>query len=403
MSEQTTKNTDFLSLVEDPSFAQSVLEAENADVLLKELQQQNPERSLVYQYAVEFIRFNRSNKTKMNAYDYREILSNIEHYSKKQSSFRLLTLSPFKLQVAAMIMVLISVGSLIFYRHLTNDPLTEFAKNSVGKDNHGLILLSDGSSKVLKNNESLIDYSSTQGEVVIKNTAEEERVENHKEIEDDVLNQVVVPYGQRHKVLLSDGTLVQLNAGSRLTFPAIFSGHTREVYLKGEGYFEVHKNAQMPFVVKTDFVNINVTGTSFNVSAYEDENTITTVLVEGKVNVSQKNRLFSNDTYSLVPGQGCFYSVPDKKSIVKGVDVSEYILWKDGLYDFKDKPLRDVVMRVNRYFNKEIVIENEVLANTQVSGKLVLSEDLTEVMQYLSKTVEGRYEINEKGGYVLRQ
>lgn len=302
-----------------------------------------------------------------------------------------------------MILILISIGTLIGYRHLTNDPLKKFAQSSVCEDDHGVILLSDGTTKALKNNESLIDYSSTHGEVLVKNTGEDERIENHKVMDDAVLNQVVVPYGQRHKVRLSDGTLVQLNAGSKLTFPANFSGHTREVYLRGEGFFEVHKNAKMPFIVKTDFVNINVTGTSFNVSAYEEEGTVTTVLVEGKVNVSQKDKLFSNNTYSLTPGEGCFYSVQNKKSVVKLVDVSEYILWKEGLYNFKDKPLRDVVMRVNKYFNKEILIENEVLANTQVSGKLVLSEDLSEVMQNLSKTVEGRCEINEEGVYVLKQ
>lgn len=402
MSELTTNEIDFLSLVKDQAFVQSVLEAENPDVLLEELQKQDPEHSKILQYAVEFIRVNRSNKTKMNADDYNEILSHIQQYSKKKSSFRLLSLIPSKLQVAAIILVLLSVGSLIGYRHFTNDPLKEFALSKSGKDNNALILLSDGTTKVLKNNECLIDYS-TNGDVVVINTEEEERIDNHKVKDDAVLNQVVVPYGQRHKVRLSDGTLVQLNAGSKLTFPATFSGHTREVYLKGEGYFEVHKNEKMPFIVKTDFVNINVTGTSFNVSAYDEESTISTVLVEGKVNVSQKNKLFSNDTYNLAPGQGCFYSVQDKKSVVKGVDVNEYILWKDGLYHFKDKPLRDVVSRVNKYFNKEIIIENELLANTQVSGKLVLSEDLTEVMQYLSKTVEGRYEMNEEGVYVLRQ
>lgn len=402
MSELTTNKIDFLSLVEDQAFVQSVLEAENPDDLLKELQKQNPEHSMAYQYAVEFIRVNRSNKTKMNARDYEDVLSRIEHYSKKKSPFRLLTLVPFKLQAAAMILVLLSVGSLIGYRHLTNDPLKKFAQSNAGQDTHGLILLSDGTTKVLKNNESLIDYS-TNGDVVVKNTQEEERIENHKEKDAAVLNQVVVPYGQRHKVRLSDGTLVQLNAGSKLTFPATFSGHTREVYLKGEGYFDVQKNEKVPFIVKTDFVNIHVTGTSFNVSAYEEENIVSTVLVEGKVNVAQKNKLFSNDNYNLVPGQGCFYSVQGQQSVVKEVEVSEYILWKDGFYHFKDKPLRDVVMRVNKYFNKEILIENEVLANTQVSGKLVLSEDLTEVMQYLSKTVEGRYELTEEGVYVLKQ
>ncbi|MDP2060534.1 MAG: FecR domain-containing protein, partial [Flavobacteriaceae bacterium] len=241
------------------------------------------------------------------------------------------------------------------------------------------------------------------GEVVVKNTEEEERIVNSKAQKNPVLNQVVVPFGQRHKVLLSDGTLVQLNAGSKLTFPAIFLGKTREVYLKGEGFFEVSKNTKQPFIVKTDHIDIQVLGTTFNVSAYEDESFMTTVLVEGKVNVSQKGKRLANEEYTLAPGQGCFYSIHSKSSVVKNVDVNEHVLWKDGLYNFKDKPLCDVVSRVHKYFNRPIHIENEKLASTLVSGKLVLSDDIAEVMEYLSKTVEGKYEVTPDGLIVLKK
>ena len=402
MSNYSNK-TDFLSLVQDEDFIRLVISAENPDKLLKKMQRENPDQGNTLQYAFEFIRTNHGNKIKMSPDDYNKVLNTIQLHLKEKPKNRFYQLFPLPLRIAASILLILAISSIVVYRQLGKDPLTKFAQMEHEGENQALIVLSDGTTKVLKNNDSFIDYSSNQGEVVVKNTEEEERIGNRNVEKHAVLNQVVVPFGQRHKVLLSDGTLVQLNAGSKLTFPATFSGRTREVYLKGEGYFEVHKNAQKPFIVKTDHIDIKVLGTTFNVSAYEDESSMTTVLVEGKVNVSQKDRLLANEEYTLAPGQGCFYSVNAKSSVVKNVDVSEHVLWKDGLYNFKDKPLRDVVSRVHKYFNRPIQIDNEKLASTLVSGKLVLSDELGEVMEYLSKTVEGKYEITQDGLFVLKQ
>lgn len=390
-------------MVQDENFIRLVIDAENPNELLKELQTETPDQSDALQYAFEFISVNHGNKIKMSPDDYNQVLSNIQLHLKKKPKNRFCQLFPLPLRIAASILVILSVSSIIVYKQFEKDPLTKFAQMEHEGENQALIVLSDGTTKVLKNNDSFIDYSSNKGEVVVKNTEEEERIVNSKDEKNAVLNQVVVPYGQRHKVLLSDGTLVQLNAGSRLTFPAAFSGKTREVYLKGEGFFEVSENAKQPFIVKTDYVNIKVLGTTFNVSAYEDEGFMTTVLVEGKVNVSQKDKLLANEEFTLAPGQGCFYSVNAKTSVVRNVDVSEHVLWKDGLYNFKDKPLRDVVSRVHKYFNHPIHIESDKLANTLISGKLVLSDDIAEVIEYLTKTVEGKYEITPEGLIVLKQ
>ncbi len=393
--------TGFLSLVQDEKFIQCVTEAGEPDKLLEELIKKDPENSDSIRYAFEFIKINLSNKTEMNSEDFDRILKNIQKYSKRKSIIRHLNFTSHQLRRIAVILVILSVGSLVVCHQLLKDPLAQFAQNRVGEGNQAMIVLSNGSKQVLKSNDSFIDYSSTAGEVIVRNENEEERIENSQK--SAVLNKVVVPYGQRHKIRLSDGTMVQLNAGSILTFPATFSGKVREVYLKGEGYFEVHKNAKMPFIVRTDYLDIKVLGTTFNVSAYDDERFVSTVLVEGKVDVSQKNRILANDEYTLAPGQGCFYSVREKNSVVKNVDTNDYILWKDGLFKFQDLPLVDIVRRVKKYYNLSIQIEDETLANTLVSGKLVLSDDFGEVMQYLSKTMEGRYEKTQDGIYILKK
>jgi hypothetical protein len=402
MSRYTNK-TDFLSLVQDEDFTRMVANEPNPNELLKKMQEENPDMGKTLQYAFEFIRTNHEAKIKMRDEDYNQVLGNIQLHLKTKPKSRVQRLFPLPLRIAASILIILSITSIIVYKQFEKDPLTEFAQKQHEGADKALIVLSDGTTKELKNNDSFIDYTSSKGEVVVKNTEEEERIGNSKAEKNAVLNQVVVPYGQRHKVLLSDGTLVQLNAGSKLTFPAIFKGKAREVYLQGEGFFEVSKNEKQPFIVKTDHIDIKVLGTTFNVAAYNDERIFTTVLVEGKVDVVQKSKLFANEEFTLAPGQGCFYSIDTQSSVVSDVDVDEYVLWKDGLYNFKNKPLRDVVSRVNKFFDRTIQLEDEKLANTLVSGKLVLSDDLTEVVEYLSKTIEGKYEITKEGTFILRQ
>jgi len=265
-----------------------------------------------------------------------------------------------------------------------------------------MIILSDGSTHKLSAKDSLIEYSANGGEVVVKNDQQEERLENLTNSKTATINQIIVPFGHRHCIILSDGTRVQLNSGSRLVFPAEFSDKNREVYLKGEGYFEVFKNSNKPFIVKTDFVDIKVLGTVFNISAYEDEQIASTVLVEGKVVVSQKNKLFGLTEKNLSPGQGCFYSSETKTSDIRNVNVYDYISWKDGVFLFKDKALINIVSRLEKYYHKKILIEEGILPNTLISGKLVLSDNIEEVMQYLSKTMEARYEKNEKGILIIK-
>ena len=185
-------------------------------------------------------------------------------------------------------------------------------------------------------------------------------------------------------------------------FPAEFTGKTREVYLKGEGYFEVEKNPSKPFIVKTDFIDIKVLGTVFNISAYADEQIASAVLVEGKVVVLKKNKLFGFTEKKLSPGQGCFYSSVTETSEIRNVDPYDYISWKDGLFLFKDKPLINIVHSVEKYYNQKILIDGEKLPNTIISGKLVLSDDIDEVMQYLAKTLEARYEKNKEGVFSIK-
>ena len=391
---------DFLSLIRDEEFIQLVKSSENAEELLGELKQKYQDNSKSFDYAVEFIQSNLSKKQKLDVRDFELILNNVAVYSSKKKKVNARTIFINNFWKAAIIIILLSVGSIFVYKQMIEDPLQQFAQAEIDESEKGLIVLSDGSKKILEDNDLYIEYDAEKGEVIVKNDNQYgERIKNPKS--KAILNQVVVPYGQTKTVSLSDGTTVQLNAGSRLVFPAVFSEKTRDVFLTGEGYFEVAKNKLRPFIVRTEYIDVEVLGTKFDVSAYTEDARISTVLLEGKVKVSQKNRLFSNIEHILNPGQGCFYTVDKKESEIRNVDLNFYTSWKDGILYFKDISLSEITERLEKYYNETIEIDGKMLANTLVSGKLILSNDFIEVIQSLSLTIEGRFQTIEDG-YILK-
>jgi transmembrane sensor len=396
-------NTDFLSLLKDEKFIRLVKQSENPSKLLEHLQARYPYNAENIRYAFEFIRTNMQEKKQMNSGDFDRILNNILRHSKNRKRAKTRRMFISYLSRAAVVLLILSLGALLVIKQLKVDPIEQFAQTVTDDSNQSVIVLSDGTKRFLKHDDSVIEYDSDAQEVVVrKDENEAERIDNTRESEKQVLNQIIVPYGQKQTIALSDGTVIQLNAGSSLTFPAKFTGKSRDVYLKGEGYFEVHKNENLPFIVKTDYMNVRVLGTSFNISAYEDEKTVATVLVEGKVKVATKDRMFLNDEYVMEPGEGFFYTAGSGNPVLESVDVNDYISWKDGIFIFTEKPLIEIVKRVKKYYNKPIQIEGEELAHTLVTGKLDISGDIDQAMQYLAKTIEGRYEKTPDDIFVLK-
>ena len=394
---------DFVSLLQNETFLNLVKDTNGSVNQLDVLDKEFPGRREAIVYAVEFVNANISDQKAMQPNDVSAIWHNIKKYSSQNRRFTFHQFIYHDFWKVAAVLIVILASSIFTYRFLNNDSLEEIAAvKTIVNDEEAMIILSDGSTHKLSAKDSLIEYSANGGEVVVKNDQQEERLENLNNSKTPIINQIIVPFGHRHSIILSDGTRVQLNSGSRLVFPAEFSDKNREVYLKGEGYFEVFKNPNKPFTVKTDFVDIKVLGTVFNISAYEDEQIASTVLVEGKVVVSQKNKLFGSTQKNLSPGQGCFYSLATKTSDIRNVNVFDYISWKDGIFLFKDKALINIVSRLEKYYHKKILIEGSVLPNTLISGKLVLSENIDEVIQYLAKTMEARSEKNEKGVFVIK-
>ncbi|WP_293712447.1 FecR domain-containing protein [uncultured Parabacteroides sp.] len=187
------------------------------------------------------------------------------------------------------------------------------------------------------------------------------------------------PPGQRAKVLLADGTEVWLNANSTLRYPERFDRKQREVELHGEAFFEVEKNKEKPFIVKTSKMDILVTGTMFNVSAYETEKYFVTSLVEGAVSVSCAND--RNRTFSLRPQQQIVVS--DSSSEVTSFEDIDFLSWKEGVFVFDDMVLTDIIKKLELFYDVSITVKNMKLGNYRYTGKFRQRDGVESVLRKL--------------------
>ena len=154
-------------------------------------------------------------------------------------------------------------------------------------------------------------------------------------------NQLIVPNGKRSTLILEDGTKLWVNAGSRIVYPVTFADKKREIYVNGEVFLEVTPDKKRPFIVKTKEIDVQVLGTSFNVMAYETDESSSVVLVTGAVQVDTKD----DEDFRLEPNR--MFSYNQGECDIKEVNVNDYILWKDGLYTYRSEHLSVILDRLS--------------------------------------------------------
>jgi ferric-dicitrate binding protein FerR (iron transport regulator) len=215
--------------------------------------------------------------------------------------------------------------------------------------NKAILTLADGSTIVLDSaqNGNLVSQGNTR---IIKQDGKlaYNSLENSTAF---LYNTIATPRGGEYQLVLADGTKVWLNAASSLHFPTTFSGNERIVQLTGEAYFEVAKNAAKPFKVEmNNGMAIEVLGTHFNVMGYDDELSIKTTLVEGKVKVMQ-----GTNSIMLMPNQQAKLTKAGNTILVdKNADINKAIAWKNGIFDFDDDGITDIMRQISRWYDVDI-------------------------------------------------
>jgi ferric-dicitrate binding protein FerR (iron transport regulator) len=205
-------------------------------------------------------------------------------------------------------------------------------------------------------------------------------------------NTITTPRGRQYRLELPDGTKVWLNAASRITFPTAFTGSERKVTISGEVYFEVARNAEKPFKVSAASANIEVLGTSFNISAYSDEGYVKATLLEGGVRVSgegsRDNRL--REGVVLKPGDQAVVNenvndqVNDQLRVYSKVDIEQVIAWKNGLFYFNSTDIATVMQQLSRWYDIDVRYEGKV-PDIRVTGKMDKGLNLNDILDFLTK------------------
>jgi len=208
-------------------------------------------------------------------------------------------------------------------------------------------------------------------------------------------NIISTPRGGQYQLILPDGSKVWLNSASSLKFPTAFYGKERKVELTGEGYFEVAKNANMPFSVTVNQMKIAVLGTHFDIMAYDDEKTMNTTLLEGAVTVSDDGM-----ERKLIPGQQAVVSATTRQINVWKADIAKAIAWKNGLFEFDNTDLSTIMRQLARWYDIEIVYD-VTPEKTALGGIISRNLSLKEVLNMLEANGINHFRIEGKKVFVL--
>lgn len=325
------------------------------------------------------------------------IKSNISKDNVKKGKLRKLNFRSF-MKYAAAIIMLVATG---YYLLINNQQIKQSEIVVIDNDipignNKATLTLQDGSKVALeKGKEYSVNNVSSDGEKIIYN---EQKEQQEKEAVKPTIayNYLTIPRGGQFFIELEDDTKVWLNSESKIKYPVAFlDGQIREVELiYGEAYFDVSSSDNHngdKFRVISKGHQIEVIGTEFNVKAYNDEEIISTTLVEGKVKIE-----LDEIVKELLPSQQSNYNKLDGKISLRHVDVSKEIAWKYGGFNFEDSSLEDIMKVLTRWYDVEFIIENEALQNLKFNGTLGRNQNIEIVLLTLKNTNNISYEIIEK-------
>lgn len=313
-------------------------------------------------------------------------------------------------RAAAVVLVLL-LGAASFYylqpgldkQVVTKTPVIQTPVEIVPGGDKALLTLADGSTIILDSASN--GLLSTQGNIEVKkmdNGLLAYKVNGKILYEDDAAfyNTITTPRGGQYKVTLSDGTKVWLNAASSIRFPVFFTGNERVVEVTGETYFEVAKNALKPFKVKAVNSEVEVLGTHFNINAYDDEASIKTTLLEGKVKVTVPGKTTTQPARFLQAGQQSGISKNGQINVINNADTEEAVAWIKGRFQFDNTDLRTMLRQFARWYDVDVEYRGPV--DLYFTGQLTRNEEVRKVFKQLELTGEVHFRMEGRKVIVTR-
>lgn len=305
-----------------------------------------------------------------------------------------------RMRYAAIALIFLSLGVLVKNylsqnKYVNHEQLITAIQ---GNSPDAQLILADGRKIDLNSKESSIECSA-KGEIVIN---QKDTIDGRSQSTKSEMNQLIMPYGKNSSIRLPDGTVAYLNAGSTLKYPNAFNGKTRDVILLGEGYFEVAHNPEQPFAVIINDLRVVALGTIFNISAYPDDKIIETVLVKGQVVLRNRSfNLFKKD-FVLKPNDLATFDRETLVTTSRQVDANQYITWRKGILNFHSVDLKSIILKVERYYNIKVSLENQMMEARSITGNLMLKEDKERVLEVLASTARLKLHKIDDNTYLLK-
>lgn len=296
---------------------------------------------------------------------------------------------------AAVLLFVVSIGVVFYQISKTKNFSSQMAKTSViqKKSNKARLILDNG--KQINLNSS-IDTSliNNTGISINKDSSLIQYVGRDNKDQKPKINKIVVPRGGEYNLVLADGTKVYLNSDTEIEFPVDFIGERRSVKIKGEAFFHVAKDKTKPFVVETQLMNIVVTGTQFNVKAYDDDDKIQTTLVEGGVDVYYGNN--KKCKKSIVPSQQAELIRGNDELFIRKVDTEIYTSWLNRYFIFKNERLEDIMKTLSRWYDVNVFFQNSEIKDIMFDGKLKRYDSISSILEIIETTNSIKTEINRE-------
>ena len=291
---------------------------------------------------------------------------------------------------AAIFIFPVAIATVAIYKSGNEpQPLSQVEEQIVPGGKKAVLILDNGEAIDLKSTSG-VELKEKDGTVIqVDSTVLNYQQAPARTSEKLAYNKVNVPRGGEYQLMLSDGSKVQLNSMSSIRFPVQFAQDCRLVELEGEAYFEVSKTGQ-PFIVQTKGMKIEVLGTSFNISAYANEEYQTT-LVSGSVKVQTEN----GSNRILKPSEQACITPGSNQINVRNVDTAFYTSWIHGKINFKDQRLDDIMKTLARWYDMDVVYENEATKELRFGCYVNRYNEITPLVKLLEQT--GRVTVTVEG------
>ena len=299
---------------------------------------------------------------------------------------------------AAVVVVMLVAGLVIWAGRYQSKELPVLAVVSTPVVNVPVLKLANGKEIPISSRNTEIIRSTRRVDIQLADSGRLEYVAKSDSIVGEVeYNTLVVPQGCEFNIVLADGSRVWLNAGSSLRYPEAFSRDERKVFLSGEAYFEVEHDESTPFIVNTEVMDLQVLGTSFNIKAYDNENTVVTTLVSGKIRQEFPN---VGKKIVLTPSRQSVFDRVSGKFETKQADIQETLAWREGKIIANNERLEDIFRQLSRWYDFKVVYTLPSLKDIRFYLHSNRYAEVRTILEHLQTTKGIRFTYAENTIYV---